>query len=139
MDFSKEYWDEIVVIAVNLNRATFLESEDLKNIINEDISKGYKSFIIDLSRCGFVDPIFAGTLIMKLKELIAQSGNLKLVAPAFGSQADLPSGNNFRIFDIFSTAKDAMNSYKKIFVTPPPENVVFNGYSGLDSSFTNMN
>lgn len=57
-DFNKIVISDITVEIVNLTRATYENAEAFKNIINNDIAKGVRRLVIDLSHCEFMDSTF---------------------------------------------------------------------------------
>lgn len=111
MDFKKEFWGNVVVEIVNLKRATYIESESFGNILDEDIKGGKQKFVIDLSCCEFIDPIFTGKLIMTMRNLLNRGGRLALVKPNYFTQDGVSVDNlALRVFNIFESRKEAVLS-----------------------------
>jgi anti-anti-sigma regulatory factor len=121
MEYKKQYWDDIFSVQIKLKRATYLEAEGLSQVLNWELEKEFKKIIIDLSECIYIDPVFLGVLISSLKKLVILGGNLKIVLP----QNYYNLGNNIvkslHIFDTYKSHQDAVESYKKVFVTPQNE------------------
>jgi anti-anti-sigma factor len=68
--------------------------------------------IVDLSQCEFIDSTFLGALVVTLKKITQQSGDLKLVGfqPAVQSMFELT--RMYRIFEAFTNKNEAINSFK---------------------------
>ncbi len=115
MDFKREYLEDIITMVVNLKRATFLEAGQFNDVLVEEIGNGYRKFIVDLSSCTFVDPIFVGVLIMTLKKLSALKGSLKIIIPEIGFNLEKSTMNSLRIFETFRSKNSAVESYKEKF------------------------
>ena len=84
--------------------------------------KQFKKVIIDLSECIYIDPVFLGVLISSLKKLASLGGNLKIVLPEIGFNLENNVVKDLRIFDTYNSHKEAIDSYKKVFVTPINQN-----------------
>ncbi len=121
MDFIGEYIKDIFVGKVGIRKATFLEADQFKDFLTKEIHNGYKKFVIDLSSCGSIDPIFLGVVIQTYKKLININGNLKLIRPKVNIYSNQNFENSLRIFETYHSVEDAVNSYKKIFVKPTEE------------------
>ncbi len=112
MDFKREYNDDILILAVNLKRATFLEANSFNDILVDEIGKGYRRFIVDLSSCNSVDPVFVGVLILTLKKLASLKGNLKIVIPEIGFNLEKSTMYSLRLFETYKTKNGALESFK---------------------------
>jgi len=111
MDFEKSYLNNIVVLNVNLLRATLKEAEEFKNILMEEINAGRKKLVVDLSTCEFIDSTFLGSLVVSLKKVTIIGGDLKLVGfqPAVSSMFELT--RMYRVFESYKTQAEAVNSF----------------------------
>ncbi len=121
MEYKKQYWDDIFSVQIKLKRATYLEAESLRQLLNWELEKEFKKVIIDLSECAFIDPVFLGVLISSLKKLVILGGNLKIVLPPNSYNLDNNILKSLRIFDTYKSHHEAVESYKKVFVTPQNE------------------
>jgi len=72
---------DVLVITVNLTRAAIKESAELKDLLTEQMVRGNKKIVADLSQCSSLDSTFIGVLVISHKELIKKGGELKLVDP----------------------------------------------------------
>ena len=104
---------DVVILIINIDRATLREAEPLKNNITRNIEEGYKKFIIDISACEFIDSTFLGVIVNTLKKVAKLNGDLKLVGfkPAVRSMFELT--RMFRVFETFTELKEAVKSYTK--------------------------
>jgi len=124
MEFKKQYWEDIFSVTINLKRATFLEAENLKKVLDWEDGKEFRKVIIDLSKCTHIDQVFLGVLISSLKKLVSLGGNLKIVLPKISFNLENRVIKVLRIFDTYTTHQEAVESYKKVFVTPINQNKV---------------
>ena len=70
MDFDKTKNNNVVVLKVNLVRATLKEAEEFKNQLMEEIKLGNKKMVVDLSICEFIDSTFLGSLVGDLQTVV---------------------------------------------------------------------
>ena len=111
MFFTKEDSKDVVVEKVDLSRASLNEAEEFKKVLAEDIAKGYKKIIVDLSECDFIDSTFLGTLVVSLKKVTSIGGDLRLVGfkPAVHSMFELT--RMYRVFETFKSKEEAIQSF----------------------------
>lgn len=112
MEFFREEIEEVIVISVNLRRATLVEAEEFKDVLVNDIQRGFKKIVVDLSACEFIDSTFLGSLVVSLKKLTGLGGDLRLVGfqPAVHSMFELT--RMYRVFESFKSAQEAIQSFK---------------------------
>ena len=111
LNFSKEFYDDVVVEIIELIRATFQEAQEFRNILSEDINKSYLKFVVDLKECEFIDSTFLSTLVTTLKLLLGKGGNIKLSSVNSEVQSLLELTGTHHIFEIFKTRMEAVKSY----------------------------
>lgn len=111
MDFEKTENNGVVVLNVNLVRATLKEAEEFKNILMNEISIGKKKIVVDLSICEFIDSTFLGSLVVALKKVTVSGGDMRLVGfqPAVSSMFELT--RMYRVFESFKTREEAIKSF----------------------------
>src|SRR5690606_4231288 len=111
MEFVREEKDNVVVISVNLKRATLVEAEEFKQVLVNDIQRGFKHIVVDLSNCEFIDSTFLGSLVVSLKKLTGLGGDLRLVGfqPAVHSMYELP--RMYRVFESFKSVDEAVQIF----------------------------
>lgn len=103
--------DKVLIIDVNIPRTSIYLANDFKEIIFKAIDEGEKYFIIDFSKCEFVDSTFLGVLVVSYKKLIPLGGNIHLVInhPSIITSLELTRVN--KIFKIFPTVDEAVQSF----------------------------
>jgi anti-anti-sigma factor len=111
MDFERIINNKVVVLNVNLLRATLKEAEEFKGQLMEEINSGNKKIVVNLSRCEFIDSTFLGTLVVALKKVTSSGGDLRLVGfqPAVSSMFELT--RMYRVFESFETSEEAVSSF----------------------------
>ena len=111
MDYFREQTGDIVVITVSLKRATLVDAEEFKELLVNEIQRGIKKIVVDLSSCEFIDSTFLGGLVVSLKKLTALDGDLRLVGfqPAVHSMFELT--RMYRVFESFKSADEAIKSF----------------------------
>ena len=110
-DFNKIVKAGITVEIVNLSRATYENAEAFKNIINNDIAKGVRRLVIDLSHCEFMDSTFIGVLVVALKNITETGGNLRIVKPSSTAHSILETTDALRIFSLYNTIEEAIKTF----------------------------
>lgn len=112
MEFSRQDIDDVIVLTVNLKRATLVEAEEFKQALVNEIQKGFKKIVVDLSTCEFIDSTFLGSLVVSLKKLTGLGGDLRLVGfqPAVHSMFELT--RMYRVFESFKSTEEAVQSFK---------------------------
>ena len=116
-DFLKEYTDDLVIITVNISRATIKEAKDFKKIIDEEIRMKKLKIIIDLSPCNFIDSTFIGVLVVTLKRLSGIGGELRLVRPNSVAHSILEATGTLNIFNLHFTKEEAIKNLAEISMT----------------------
>jgi anti-anti-sigma factor len=111
MEFTKEVQGEVLVLTVNLFRATLKEADNFKTNLVSEIEQGWKKIVVDLSYCEFIDSTFLGALVLSLKKVTSQGGDLRLVGfqPSVHSMFELT--RMYRVFESFKTQEEAVKSF----------------------------
>ncbi len=112
-NFEQNIVDDVLVIKVNLPRASMNESAELKNLLNEQTLLGNKKIVADLSECSSLDSTFIGVLVLIHKELITKGGELKLVEPLEPAKELFHLTGIAKIFNTHDTLIEAVNSFNK--------------------------
>ena len=112
MEFFREEIEDVIVITVNLKRATLAEAEEFKQVLINDIQRGFKKIVVDLASCEFIDSTFLGSLVVSLKKLTGLGGDLRLVGfqPSVHSMFELT--RMYRVFETFKSSDDAVERFK---------------------------
>jgi len=111
LDFEKEYVSDIVIITVNISRATLKEAHEFKKFIDDEIKKKKLKIIIDLSPCDFIDSTFIGVLVVTLKKLADAGGELRIVEPPSIAHTILTVTGTLNIFNTHKTRSEAVMSF----------------------------
>jgi anti-anti-sigma factor len=107
-DFEKEYSSDIVIITVNVSRATFKEAHEFKKFIDDEIKKKKLKIIIDLSSCDFIDSTFIGVLVVTLKKLADIGGELRIVEPPSIAHTILTVTGTLNVFNTHKSKSEAI-------------------------------
>lgn len=110
LDFEKEYSGDIVIVTVNLSRATVKEAHEFRKFIDDEISKKKLKIIIDLSPCDFLDSTFIGVLVVTLKKLADIGGELRIIEPPSIAHTILTVTGTLNIFNTHKTKSEAIMS-----------------------------
>lgn len=110
LDFEKEYSGDIVILTVNLSRATVKEAHEFRKFIDDEISKKKLKIIIDLSPCDFLDSTFIGVLVVTLKKLADIGGELRIIEPPSIAHTILTVTGTLNIFNTHKTKSEAIMS-----------------------------
>lgn len=76
-DFTIENINGIVIIKLNMLRATIKEAQEFKKILQKNINEGKEKIIVDLSSCNFVDSAILGVIVTTVKELRLKGGDIR--------------------------------------------------------------
>ena len=109
-DFEKNIDNEVLVIEVDLFRASFTDAEKFRNILDKEMANGFNNIIIDLSMCTFIDSSFIGGLVVTLKKLAKIGGELKLIITNKVIKNAMHLSDIVKIFNTYYTLDEALNS-----------------------------
>ena len=112
-DFEIYSKDGVVYIGVNLTRATILEANQLKAIIDEQIIIGVRYIVVDISSCEFIDSAFIGALVVELKRMNEKGGKLELIEPIMLDKNLFHITNTMRVFDTHKSREEAAEKIQK--------------------------
>ena len=103
--------ENISIIIVDLDRATVIDENEFKNLVQFELDKGSEKFIFDLKSCNFIDSTFLAALVISYKKIAEQRGELRIVGfkPAVRSMFELTQLS--RIFDIYEDEQQALMSF----------------------------
>lgn len=111
MQYTFKAEKDILIVVINEKRATVDFSAELKEDLIQKIEEEHKNVVIDLSLTEFVDSSFLGTLVAGLKKATLKSGDLKIVGLQAPVRAMFELTRLYRIFDIFESVEDGLNSF----------------------------
>jgi len=78
-EFIIEVIEDVVIIRVQLERATLSNAGNFKDRVIELIQAGRREIIIDCRNVLFMDSTFLGALVVSLKKINSLDGDLKIV------------------------------------------------------------
>ena len=110
-DIEKIYFNDVVVLEINLIRATINEAIAFRKIVVEEINSGQTQLVIDLSNCDYIDSTFFGAIIVASKMLIDIGYKLKVVKPTMVSESIFSHTNYLKVFDKYKTREAAIKSF----------------------------
>lgn len=112
MNFVEQKHGNVLVIGINLARATLQEAESFKQLLFNAIERGERKIVVDFSQCDFVDSTFLGGLVVGLKRMTQAGGDIRLVGfrPAVRSMMELTRMH--KVFDCYDSVNDAVKSFE---------------------------
>lgn len=114
-DFIYEEVGDVFIETVNFSRATFKETVAFRSRIKNDIDKGKKNIIIDLSLCDFCDSSFIGALVVCTKKSLSDSNNFTVVVKQGTSFSNTLHATGLdKVLTIFKTRDEALKHFVKI-------------------------
>ena len=121
MDFVLEYSEDVIIARVIIRRATFLEALQFQNLLTREIDNGCRKLVIDLSNCSSIDPAFISAIIIAYKKLVSLAGKLKLIRPRNYLDDYDNLEKSIRVFEVYDSIEEVLESYKMIFTKPSDE------------------
>ena len=112
-NIEKIYFDDILVIAVNLTRAILNEAIPFRKIVEDEINSGHTKLVIDLNDCDYIDSTFFGVIVKVSRLLIDMGYKLKVVKPAIVGEYIFIHTNTHGLFDKYNTREDAIKSFEE--------------------------
>jgi anti-anti-sigma factor len=112
-NFEKKLSGDVLIERVNLLRATNVEASIMKSRLFEDIKLNKKNIIVDIRKCDFIDSTFLGALVVSLKKTRKTGGDIKLViTPSSFAEGIVDNSGILRVFEIYTSVKDALKSFR---------------------------
>ena len=110
-DFEVDIIKGIVVVKLNMLRATVKEVPEFKKVLQSAIEKGRNKVIIDLSDCSFVDSSILGVIVTFSKDLRTKDGDIRGVVKE-GSVLNMFTQTGLeKVFKHFPTLDLAVSSF----------------------------
>jgi anti-anti-sigma factor len=113
MAFHLEEKNNIIIVTVNLKRATNTVAEKFKLDFLDNITNEHKKYLIDLSQCDYMDSSFLGSIIFIYKRISEYDGKLKLVVQNRDIKILLEITSVNKFVDVYETKKEALLSFRK--------------------------
>ena len=112
MEIKTERTEGISVLFVMEDRLDANNSEELKAELRRLFESGTKDLVIDLKQILFIDSSGLGVLVSGYKNASILHGSLKLSNLQSQVKSMFELTRLHRVFDIFMTVDDALQSYK---------------------------
>ena len=114
-EFIIETIDKIVVVRIQLERATLSNAGALRDTVFELIQSGRREIIIDCRNIGFMDSTFLGSLVVSLKKVNSLGGDLRLVFSDKKSSVWImfETTRMLKVFESYFTLEEAVKSFHK--------------------------
>jgi anti-anti-sigma factor len=113
-DYDIKYVEDISLITVNVERATIVQAKEFKNIIDKEIQNKNSRIVVDLSSCDFIDSTFIGVLVVTLKKLTENQGELRLIEPLSNAHSVMSVTYTLNIFKMYKSVEEALLSFDEM-------------------------
>jgi anti-anti-sigma factor len=113
MNFKISYSGDVIIIEVKVDRATMREVDEFRNMLMQEIERGSRKIIIDLSECYYIDSTFLGVLVLSLKRVKKSGGDIKLVTSNSITGSLLQITGAAGIFAFHSSKEEALLEFGK--------------------------
>lgn len=111
MNIKTEHSEGIALLYIREDRLDANNSEELKGELRRLFDGGEKNLIIDLKDIHFIDSSGLGALVSGYKSASIIHGTLRLSGLQSQVKSMFELTRLHRVFDIFSTVDDALQSY----------------------------
>lgn len=111
MDIRTEISEGVTVLFIREDRLDANNSEELKTELRRLFENGTKDLILDLKEVHFIDSSGLGVLVSGYKNASILHGTLKLSSLQSQVKSMFELTRLHRVFDIFTTLDDALQSY----------------------------
>lgn len=111
MNVKTENQKSMTVLFVREERLDAHNSDDLKTIFNQQFESGNINLCIDLKEIKFIDSSGLGVLVSAFKNASARQGVIKLSGLQSQVKSMFELTRLHRVFDIYSTVDDALDSF----------------------------
>lgn len=104
---------DIMIVKINLERATGKDAENFKTELNKLIDEGWTQFVIDMNKCQFVDSTFLSAILISYKKVKSIGGNLVFCSLNSEVASVIELTGMKKIFGIYLSSKEAIAAFKK--------------------------
>jgi len=112
MHYSFTIENDILILKINIKRATVEISGQLKKDLLEKIEDGHHRVVVDLHETDFVDSSFLGVLVAGLKKATIHNGDMKISGLHPSVKHIFELTRLYKIFDIFDKTEEAVASFQ---------------------------
>ena len=110
MEYHFEMVGDVLKIALD-GRLVAACAEEFKEVMLERV-KDHKSILFDLAKMGHIDSSGLGALVTILQRVNTNGGVIKLACLQSRPRIVFEITKIYRVFDIYETVEDALNSFK---------------------------
>ena len=110
-DITKEIRAEVIIYKVNLLKACVNEADDLRSLLDKQITIGHSKIVVDLSECSYLDSTFIGILVVTHKKLLAKGGKLIIINPLDPAKRLFHLSGISKVLNTFEATEDAVRSF----------------------------
>jgi len=113
-EFLVEVVNNIVVVRIQLERATLSNAGFFRETLIKLIQSGRREIIVDCRNIGFMDSTFLGALVVSLKKIKSLDGDMRLVFPSKESPVWImfETTRMLKVFKSFFSVEEAVQSFK---------------------------
>ena len=111
MNLKTEPNGKIMVVVVREERLDAHNSDELKVEMNRLFESGTKDLLVDLKEVRFIDSSGLGVLVSGYKNAATHQGSIKLCSLQTQVKSMFELTRLHRVFDIFQTMDEALESY----------------------------
>lgn len=113
MIFTSEERDDIVIVNVNLSRATMDSAPQFRTFLLDVIEQNPAKVIANLSAVDFLDSSFLGALVFGLKKIIAGQGEMRVVIAKEAPSGIMSLTKMDQVFQIYKDLDEAVESFRQ--------------------------
>ncbi len=111
MNFKTESNGTVMVVMVREERLDAHNSDELKAEMNRLFESGTKNLLVDLKEVRFIDSSGLGVLVSGFKNASTHQGSIKLCSLQTQVKSMFELTRLQRVFDIYQTIDEALESY----------------------------
>jgi anti-sigma B factor antagonist len=111
LDFTSEIRNGILIIEMNVRRATVDLAAAFKDLLVGEIEKGTINVVINLSYVEFVDSSFLGSLAAGLRVSTADGGDIKIAGVHPHVRMTFEVTNLDKVFKIYHSVDEAIRAF----------------------------
>ena len=111
MDITQRLGPKALVIGIKIELANRVNITEFSNILREQIRRGNKAVVVDLSDIVYFNSSHIGMLVSGYTTLIKGGGDMKLASISDRVRKALNINRLDLVFDIYPTVEEAVDSY----------------------------
>lgn len=111
--FSVICFSDVNIVVVNILDATMQYAPEIKALLIKLISTESKKIVVELNYCEMIDSTFLGALVLSLKKMNANKGELRLVCGNKPAWMIFEMTGMSKVFDTYTNLNMAMEGFYK--------------------------